>query len=223
MMKNQQFFLKVALKNVLLDRDIEILHVLLTKVRFLSLRQIADAFFAGDMANAVRRLETLEERGFLVSFRLNARTPAPVNSPLVIWTPGSDQPSASRIAYCLGKRWLRQGTRMRLCYFVGPRFEAMTGIPCRAKPLHTLQASHDLGLAELFLYFRQNRSEDAILWRGENASDVTDLKSQRPDAVLLDSSGYEARVIEYGGLYNAKRLDRLHRCCKQRSLPYELW
>jgi hypothetical protein len=50
-----------------------------------------------------------------------------------------------------------------------------------------------------------------------------ELKNQQPDAVLVDSSMKAAKAIEYGGLYNAKRLDRFHRWCQQRSLPYEIW
>ena len=70
------------------DRDREILDILTTKVIFMSRRQIADEFFQGDMANTVRRLETLEEKDLLASFRLNARTSPVIDSPLVEWAPG---------------------------------------------------------------------------------------------------------------------------------------
>ena len=204
-------------------RDLEILAVLTTKVRFLSLRQIAETHFANDIANSIRRLDYLEERGILVSYRLNTRTPPPIDSPLVVWTPGQDQPNFTRLAYQLTKRWLRQGTRIRMCYFAGTKFEAITGVRCQSKPVHPLQASHDLGLAGLYLHFRCVRPNEAICWLGEHARSPVELKNQQPDAVLLDSMKEPVKAIEYGGLYNAKRLERFHRWCQQRSLPYEIW
>ena len=214
---------EISTNSFLRDRDQEILHILTKKVPFLSLRQIADAFFASDMANAVRRLETLEENGLLVSYRLNTRTSPEIGAPLAIWNPGQDQPKTTRIAFQLAKRWLRQGTRMRLCYFAGKKFEAVTGIPCRAKPIHLTQASHDLGLAAVYLYFRSERPADAANWIGEKAYNCFEENSQRPDAVLMDASANPMKVIEYGGIYNAKRLDRFQRWCQRRSLPYEIW
>ena len=205
------------------NRDREILDILARKVPFLSLRQIADAFFASDMGNAIRRLATLEENGWLASYRMNARTSPAIDALLIAWNPGQDQAHSSRIAFQLSKRWLRQGTRMRLCYFAGKKFEAVTGIPCQTKPSHQMQASHDLGLAALYLFFRTQRPDDAALWVGEKAYTCFDGKSQRPDAVLLDAAGKPTKAIEFGGLYNSKRLDRFHRWCQQRSLPYELW
>ena len=214
---------EIPSNSFLRDRDQEILHILTTKVPFLSLRQIADAFFASDIANAVRRLETLEENGLLVSYRLNARTPPEIGEPLAEWNPGQDQPKATRIAFQLTKRWLRQGTRMRLCYFAGKKFEAVTGILCGCKPTHLTQASHDLGLAAIYLHFRSERSKDAASWIGEKAYTCFEEKSQRPDAVLMDSSSNPLKVVEYGGVYNAKRLERFQRWCQRRSLPYEIW
>ena len=204
-------------------RDFAIIAILAEKVRFLSLRQIASTFFSNDIANTVRRLDVLEERGFLVSHRLNSRTPPPVEKPLVVWNPGQDQPRFTGVAYQLTKRWLRQGTRIRMCYFAGPKFEAVSGIHCKTKPSHPLQASHDLGLAELYLHFRSERPGDANRWSGEHVRGPVELKNQQPDALLMDRSNEPAKAIEYGGLYNAKRLDRFHRWCQQRSIPYELW
>lgn len=210
-------------KSFFRERDREIFDVLTKKVAFLSLRQIADAFFAADTSNAIRRLDTLEERGFLASYRLNARTAPAITSPLVVWEPGQDQPHPTRIAFQLTKRWLRQGTQVRLCYFAGKKLEAVTGTPCQTKPSHQMQASHDLGLAALYLFFRTQRPDDAAIWVGEKAYTCFDGKTQRPDAVLLDAAGKPYKAIEFGGLYNSKRLDRFHRWCQQRSLPYELW
>lgn len=208
---------------VLWDRDLEILKVLSRKVLFLSLRQVADTFFEGDAANAVRRLESLEEQGFLVSSRLNARTPPPIDRPLATWIPGEDQPNPSRIAFQLRKRWLRQESRMRLCYFAGKRFEAISGIPCAGKPIRKMQASHDLGLGSLYLHFRSERMADGEKWNGEFTYTCFEATGQRPDAVLLGPSGSPEKAIEYGGIYSTKRIDRFHHWCQARSLPYELW
>ena len=212
-----------SLQDVLRVRDHEILSALTVKVRFFSLRQITDTFFASDMANATRRLRTLEARGFLVQRRLIARTPPRLEAPLICWKPGQNRPDADHLSHSLKKRWERQGVRQRICYFPGPKYQALTGFPCRTSPIHQLHATHDLGLAELYLFFRSQRVTDAKQWRGENAFSCGELRKQQPDAILVDSSNQFVSAIEYGGLYNAKRLDRFHRWCQQRSLPYELW
>ncbi len=44
-----------------------------------------------------------------------------------------------------------------------------------------------------------------------------------PDSMLLDPKGVVRLVVEFAGIYDAKRLRRIHDYAENRELPYELW
>lgn len=214
------------------QRDQTIVDLLIRRLPLLSLSQIAAQFFANDRANAVRSLRRLIDRGLLHKQQLLARTPPAVSQPICCWQPGQDPTPPTRIAYRLTRRWLEQGTRTRVCYSAGPQVQALTGFALPKNSRRVIQASHELGLAQVYLHFLEIRKLDAAQWIGEQAcaySSSLDLQrllptgSQRPDAVLCDELGSVRKAIEYGGYYNSKRIDRFHRWCQQRRLSYELW
>ncbi len=101
-------------------RDQELLHLITEKVAVLSLRQMADTFFSGDKGNAVRSLSRLLSRQLISSQQLSAKTPPAFRSPAVVWTPGQNPPSPTRLSYKLCRRWAQQGLRTRQCYLIGP-------------------------------------------------------------------------------------------------------
>jgi hypothetical protein len=217
----------------LADRESQIMGMLVHCVPLMSLSQLANTFYSGDRSNAVRSLRLLTDSRLLLSFDVIARTPPPASrSPIASWAPGITPPSAFRIAYRLNQRWLCQGSRKRLVFLAGPTVTALLGIAVPGKPRRALQASHELGLAEQFLHFYRERDSRWEYWIGEqsyaqlNNSSVAGLLAdgtQRPDALVLRESGQVDHALEYGGLYNAKRIERFHRWCQRRSLAYEIW
>ena len=44
-----------------------------------------------------------------------------------------------------------------------------------------------------------------------------------PDAFLLNREGQPINVIEFGGSYDADRLQAFHNDCLDRALAYEIW
>ncbi len=218
-------------------RDQELLHLLTEKVPIFSLRQIADTYFAGDNGNAVRTLSRLLNRQLLSSQQLLARTPPIFNSPLALWVPGQNPPPVTRLSFQLGRRWAQQGVRTRQCYLIGPRYAALTGITNSTQLRRPIQASHELAMADLYLHFHTNRPTDASYWLAEQAyrhphwqerlismeGSPFAIVGQKPDVLLVDENGVVVKAIELGGVYNAKRLERFHRWCQRRSLPYEIW
>lgn len=218
-------------------RDQELLRLLADKVPVLSLRQIADAFFAGDKGNAVRSLSRLLSRQLISSQQVSAKTPPAFRSPVVAWTPGQNPPSATRLSYQLGRRWAQQGIRTRQCYLIGPRYAALTGISNPNHLRRPLHASHELAMADLYLHFHAERPTDARNWLAEQVycqphwqerlisrdGCSFGMVGQKPDALLVDENGVVIKAIELGGVYNAKRLERFHRWCQRRRLPYEIW
>jgi len=216
--------MKWTMGNTLLCRRDQLLfQTLATKLRLMSLQQIANTFFGGQIANASRRLKTLEHRQYLLLHRAVVRHLPPPQEPLVIWTPGQDTPQFTQTVYRLGRRWLGRPTRVTSLYLAGPRVSAALGTKQHRRLPHVLQASHDLGLAATYLHFLKNRPELAMQWVGENSMHINQHEGQIPDAIIADADQAELMAVEFGGQYTAKRLHRFHNHCKKRRLSYELW
>ena len=208
---------------LLCRRDQLLIQTLAIKLRLMSLQQIANTFFGGQIANASRRLKTLEHGRYMLRHRTVVRhLPAP-KEPLVAWTPGQDTPQFTKTVYMLGRRWIGRPTRLTSLYLVGPRASAALGLKPHQRLPHVLQASHDLGLAATYLHFLENRPELAMHWVGENSMNTNPREGQVPDAIIANTDQTLSMAIEFGGQYTAKRLHRFHNHCKKRRLTYELW
>lgn len=210
-------------RSALNRRDREIVQTLTLKIPVASLRQLADAFFHSDPANAARRLNELTKRGLLANFRLNSRLLPSSVKPIFTWQPGDFDPNFSHLATLVSRRWLKQPTTIRSVYLAGPKSSHVSGAKSKHRPQHILQLSHDLKLAESYFYFRSSRPNDAQRWFGESAITIRPKAGQIPDAVICNAAGQPRMAIEVGGVYSAKRIEKLHRHCKSRSLTYEIW
>jgi hypothetical protein len=210
--------------------DRQLLRILGNCVPLLSLAQIADEFHQGDKANARRQMKRLASRGLVGEMTVVARTPPGITHMLTSWRPGESPPNFSWLSRLLSARWLRRGAVERRCYYAGPRLNNLLGLTLPL--LRFIQASHELGLAELHLHYRDALKQMNYEWIGEFAFSTSGLPAieqlfqpgaQRPDALILNSNGEVLRAVEYGGVYNAKRLERFHRWCQRMELPYEIW
>jgi hypothetical protein len=96
---------------VLSSRDEEILEALVVKVRVFALRQIADHWWKGDLANARRRLRQLTKTGLLKRVELQVRPLPKLTKPVLIWQPGDIVPNFDAVAYYCQRRWHAQPVR----------------------------------------------------------------------------------------------------------------
>ena len=87
------------------DRDVTVLRALSLQVRLFGQRQLADALWAGDVANARRRLNRFVDMGLLQRNVVMARPLPELLSPVFVWQPGDENPDASQIAFQLQSRW----------------------------------------------------------------------------------------------------------------------
>ncbi len=214
------------------ERDTTIVVLLIRCLPVLSLGQISHKLFAGDRANALRSLRRLTDRGYIAGHQCLTRTPPPIAGPLLTWQPGEEAPSAYRLAYQLNRRWLTQGMRKRQCFTAGPALNSLFGLSTAVRPQHQLQISHELGLAESYLTLCGQAGDRWQRWVGElyysscqnpAVSKLIGMGTQRPDALILSTDSHVECVIEFGGVYNAKRLAKFHRWCQRERLPYEIW
>ena len=69
-------------------RDLLLLEALALRIRLVGQRQAAEAFWAGHLANARRRLTQLVQTGFLIRAIVNAQPLPELLTPVLRWQPG---------------------------------------------------------------------------------------------------------------------------------------
>jgi hypothetical protein len=229
---------------MLTSRDQEILKTLALKVRMFSLDQIAQTWWnasATGKANARRRLATLVSAKLLRLSHVQARPLPELTSPVIVWKPGQATPHFGAVAWKLQSRW-RNPPQKTSVYVATQKAANQYGGRLRGIIRHDLQATHDLGVAQVYLHKLSSNRKAAELWLGEDVLGLTRLygpKSRRtahghclvrrrgniPDAVITSAFQQSKLrlVIEFGGAYDARRVQRFHDHCAAQNLPYELW
>lgn len=203
------------------ERDFTVLRALSLQVRLFGQRQLADALWAGDIANARRRLHRFVEMGLIRRSVVMARPLPELLSPVFIWQPGHNDPDVSEIAFKLQSRWRYRALRSTVVYL--PTEHTVNHFGGRHKAVMSAQVSHDLGVSEVWLWFCTNHPRHANAWRGENQITENEPGQSMPDAILVDANDQPAMLIEFGGDYEAERIAAFHDDAVLRGLPYQIW
>ena len=150
-----------------------------------------------------------------------ARPLPPISGPLATWRPGEGAPEFGRIAWRLQSRW-SEPARQTTVYTATARASRHFGGKNRPRLTHRHQATHDLGVTQVFLAIRADTPARALRWVGEDK-----LSRRRgvkvPDAVLSAAGSQPAEAIEFGGAYDVARLRMFHEDCRAKQIPYEIW
>lgn len=204
-------------------RDRELLGALTQKVRLFSQRQVADHFWDGAFPNARRRMKRLAAQELITRVTVQARTAPLLESPLASWRPGDSAPEFGQVAYRCQQRWRQRPVRPCLAWIATDRAAQLFGAVRRGALAQPIQATHDLGVAAVWLRLRQVAPHLADAWRGEDLFAEARRGEKLPDAFLVNQSGDVAWVIEFGGGYDAERVAAFHADCADRELSYQLW
>jgi hypothetical protein len=207
----------------LTERDRALLQALVQKVRLFSQRQIADHWWNGELVNSRRRLKRLADRGLVQRMTVLARPIPVLESPLVGWRPGDSAPHFGSIAYRCQERWRLRPTRLCTAWLATDVASQAFGGPARDALKNPTQATHDLGVAAVWLRLNHVAPEWASAWRGEDLLAHTRRGEKLPDAFVVAETERVAWVIEFGGSYDAQRVEAFHQDCAARELPYQLW
>lgn len=215
---------------LLTARDEDIMRVLSLRLRMLTASQIAQIWWMPTVSAAAaarRRMATLRDAGFAAVHYVQARPLPAIDAPLFSWTPGKPPPEYGPLAWKLQRRWTAPPRRTAV--FIATRraanqFGGRTGGIIKQH----FQASHDLGVSQMYVSLRCTQPELAAHWVGEDMfSYVRGSRKARekiPDAAIATDDGKRIdRILEFGGAYDAVRLRRFHRDCSRRGIPYELW
>ena len=207
----------------LTDRDRQITRALCVFARLFNQHQIADFWFNGDKANARRRLRQLIGNDMLKQVSVRARPLPPLEQPVISWHPGDTSPDFPKAAYQLRSRWTRRPVKTQVAYIATERAARMFGAPARGELKHASHATHDLGVAQVWLQLAESQPAWAEAWRGEDVMAHTRRGQKLPDGFIVNKSNEVVCVIEFGGAYDQQRVQEFHDDCRKRSLPYRMW
>lgn len=205
------------------DRDRELLQALAQRVRLFSQRQVADHLWNGDLANARRRLKRLQQAGLITKVTVQARSLPPLDAPLFSWRPDDAEPDCGAIAYRCQQRWKSRAVRPTSAWIISETGGRAFGGVDRNELKHSTQATHDLGVAAVWLRLRQVAPQWASAWRGEDVMADIRRGEKLPDGFIVNEQGHVVWIIEFAGSYDAERVRAVHQDCAARDLPYQLW
>jgi len=210
----------------LTPRDDDILSTLSRRVRMLTLAQIAEIWWTATVSGrsaARRRLQALRRAGLLAVRHVLARPLPSIEQPLFAWKPGEAPPDYGPLAWRLQSRWTSQPRRTSVFIATKRAANQCAGRACGVIKQH-FQATHDLGVAQMYLCLRRKQPQSAEQWMGEDLLRLARRREKVPDAALAcDHENRICRVLEFGGAYDSVRLRQFHQDCARRQLPYEIW
>jgi len=204
-------------------RDHELLPAVVQKVRLFGLRQVAEHWWDGDTANARRRLKQYAAAGLIERIEVHARPLPQLTQPVFSWRPQEAIPNFDAVAYRLQVRWKSTPVRPCSAFVATERLAQHYGGRRSGELKHPLQATHDLGVAQIWLQLQATATAWADAWRGEDILAHTRRGEKCPDAFIVNEQQEVFCVIEFGGAYSAERVRDFHEDCVQRNLPYQLW
>lgn len=215
----------MATLSIMTDRRREMLLALTHKVRLITASQVARTWWtesASGLSSARREISQLVASAFLESRRVVTHPEIELAAPVASWTPGTAEPDPDRIAYRLQSRWTKPA-RGAVVFFASRRaVKHFGGAGGKLSRFH--QAGHDLHLASVYFRILRNDPAAAAAWLSEDLLPKPARPGEKlPDAVLKDARGQVARVIEFGGAYDARRVSKFHLFCAAHGYPYELW
>jgi len=207
----------------LTERDDEILRALCLRVKFFSQRQLGDHWFDGDAANTRRRMGQLKSVGMIERVALRARSLPPLAQPLISWIPGQADPEFAKVAYQCSNRWRKRHVQSCTAYLATEAASQRYGGRMPGEVKREMQATHDLGVSQIWLQLDLQSPQLADAWRGENLMAHTRQGQKLPDGFIVDAQETTLSVIEFGGAYDESRIREFHADCAERALPYQLW
>lgn len=207
----------------LTERDQELLQALVCKVRLFALRQAASHWWLGDIANARRGLKRLKSVGLVERIAVRSRSLPTFSGPVSAWQPGHQEPDHSAVANTLQQRWKGRAVREAAACVATEHAARLFGGRRHSGLKNPLQATHDLGVAAVWLRLHAEAPEWADAWHGEDLMAHTRIGQKLPDSFIVDGDGNTVSVIEFGGSYDTQRVTDFHRDCADRGLPYQIW
>ncbi len=209
----------------LTQRDIEILEALTLKIRLFTLDQLGRTWWA-DTKNPIQsarsRLTQLATVGLVDGYSVMAHPELELTEPICVWTLDKADPDFGAVSYQLQSRWKEvpvQTAVFGATKKAGNQFGGVGGRRSRA-----VETSHGIHMSQVYLFYRENYSEQCAQWISEFEIDPRRTKKhgeKLPDAMIVSDDN--VHVIDFGGAYSKSKLSALHDWCLKNKLSYEIW
>lgn len=203
----------------------ELVHTLATKVRAFTEVQLAySPWFRHAQSPATtvrRRTQALMQHGLLVCQTILVEPLIPLTQPVFTWKPGQPDPEFGAVAWRLQSRWPNAPAVPTTIYFTSLKANRLYGGPPHAKRIRLEHELHDLSMGSVYLHYLDHDSEIAARWIGEDLLPTSGFRMCDVDALAQLDDGQ--LVIEFGGRYDARRVEHFHHDCARRRRRYDLW
>lgn len=195
------------------DSATDLLSTLTTRIRVLSLHQIARTW-----PIIIHRLSSLERSGLLFSFVAVAHPELRLERPVMRWERGDEWPDFSKASYALRSRWRLPGASTK-CFIASRAAGRMFGGHGGRYPRES-EETHDIHLSSIYLHYRAAFPSIADSWVSEARfkSERRQRRGRVPDAIVATN-----RVVEFGGAYKKAKLLAFHKYCEAQGFDYEVW
>lgn len=203
-----------------------VLEVLAGKVRAITLRQAAAAWFAENrrpQADALACLRRMEKQNLVGLTTITTHPELSLDRPLFSWRPSqAELPHFARLAWLAKNRWSSPPVRTVVATATN-KAKALFGGATAARPMRPMERDHDLAVAAVYLHLLQTDPARAASWLHEDELPSTAgvPLSDRPDAVLVDADGEECVLELLGRAYGPKKIERVFE--RHRRGRLELW
>jgi hypothetical protein len=205
------------------ERNMAIVRALTKKVRFLSTRQIASAWWQetpAALATTERHLQRMQAAGFVEQVCVVAHPELPLTAPLFCWKPGEPPTDFGALTYQCARRWtgeLRATPVWIATQKAADQFGGFIGGIQRPS-----QVSHDLHIGAICARLIKESPALAEGWVPEELL-LRNLVERIPDAIIYDAQSVPQFALDFGGFGSRARLEGLHRVCNRWELPYAVW
>ncbi len=205
-------------------RDLEILDALSLRVRLISLGMLADYWWprvSTPLRTAAARMAALQRAGLIERKRVVVRPLPMLAMPVASWRQGERAPDFAEVSQELRCRWT-QPARMTRVYVA--TVATLQAFGREKKPFAVTQATHDLGMAEVYLSMRRTWQRRGLKFIGEDVFGKAGEEGVKdPDGFLLNEAGERVEATEFGGRYGKQRLKEFHEHCQFVQLDYVMW
>lgn len=210
----------------LTPRDLEIIRVLCLCVRYLSMDQLRRGWWQTNSRAALAaeaRIRKLVKAEWLGKSSLLARPIPKIDGPLYVWHPGDRVPDFGHFAWRAKSRW-KSPPVMTSVIYAGPKASRFYVGTRPRKVRQIYQLTHDLGVAEVYLHFKDSRPAEAANWCGEATNPFRKRHVKNADVYIYPEHKWPPKlVVDFAGAYPKSRIQALHDYCSKNQLAYELW
>ncbi|QEG37719.1 hypothetical protein [Bythopirellula goksoeyrii] len=207
----------------LTSNDLDLMNVSVTCVtQFTS--SFAKRYWQVSSIAAKRRLEKLERKGLLRSRSVLAATPPPIHGPLCVFKPEQEIPhTAGRVSYQARQRWKSIPVVVNRVYFATDLGRGLLGRP-PIKPPRDIQATHDLGLSDVYLAYRQRWPKlTARCWLNESEYAHHRGHCVKVEDAMLCRNHQVLLMVDYAGAYRPDRVKDLMCHAQEHNVPIAIY